>query len=272
MRVLTRSLRRLGAFTLIELLTVMAVIAILAGLILSIAGYVQKKGAMQRASAEISALSLACQNYKSDNGAYPELVPPSSSGMTSYGSATVNVSADSSNVPSDNLDPRTMGNPSTLYGSGAAGSGVSYGNIQNLQSSASLELYVALSGDVSLSGTGGGPGSHNYIQDFRPDALGRAYTNASVSGTNPVQYFGDPFGNPYGYSTANNFFQQYAQTVGSGKPNYPEGLGGPPGYSPTFDLWSTAGNTANPYTGSGTTNGAGSPGDPELGWVKSWGP
>ena len=81
--------KKTQAFTLIELLTVMVVIAILAGLILSISGFVQKKAATSRAEAEIAALSAACENYKADNGIYPR-----------YANST------------DKLDPRTSGNPS----------------------------------------------------------------------------------------------------------------------------------------------------------------
>ena len=59
------------AFTLLELLVVIAIIAILAGLLLNTAGYIQKKGAMSRAEAEISAMTVALENYKADNGDYP---------------------------------------------------------------------------------------------------------------------------------------------------------------------------------------------------------
>jgi general secretion pathway protein G len=62
-----------AAFTLIELLVVMAIIAILAALVLSSAGYIQKKGAMSRASAEVAALSAALESYKSDMGDYPRV-------------------------------------------------------------------------------------------------------------------------------------------------------------------------------------------------------
>ena len=60
-----------SAFTLIELLVVIAIIAILASLVLSTAGFVQKKGAMSRAEAEIAAMSAALESYKADNGDYP---------------------------------------------------------------------------------------------------------------------------------------------------------------------------------------------------------
>jgi type II secretory pathway pseudopilin PulG len=59
------------AFTVVELLVVMAIIIILAGLILATSGYVQKKGARSRAEAEIAAISAALENYKADNGIYP---------------------------------------------------------------------------------------------------------------------------------------------------------------------------------------------------------
>jgi type II secretory pathway pseudopilin PulG len=65
------SARSPRAFTVIELLVVMAVIIVLAGLILGTSGYVQKKGARSRAEAEIAAMSAACESYKADNGTYP---------------------------------------------------------------------------------------------------------------------------------------------------------------------------------------------------------
>ena len=64
-------MRRLRAFTLVELLMVMVIIGILAGLVLGTAGYVRRKGASARAEAEIAALSAACESYKADNGVYP---------------------------------------------------------------------------------------------------------------------------------------------------------------------------------------------------------
>ena len=61
------------AFTVIELLIVMSVIIVLAGLVLGTSGYVQKKGQRSRAEAEIAALSAALESYKADNGIYPAL-------------------------------------------------------------------------------------------------------------------------------------------------------------------------------------------------------
>ncbi len=86
MRTNTRLPSRQHGFTLIELLVVITVIAILAGLVLQGAGYAQKKAARSRAEAEIAALSAALENYKSDNGDYPEGTNSSPSTTTSSGS------------------------------------------------------------------------------------------------------------------------------------------------------------------------------------------
>src|SRR6266853_3596465 len=76
-----------NAFTLIELIVVVSIIAVLGALVLSTAGYARKKGALARAETEIAAMSAACENYKADNGIYP------------------------SNTDTNNLDPKTSGNP-----------------------------------------------------------------------------------------------------------------------------------------------------------------
>ena len=62
---------RSDAFTLIELMVVIAIIALLAGLTLSTLGYMNKKGAESRARAEVAALSAAIDSFKLDKGSYP---------------------------------------------------------------------------------------------------------------------------------------------------------------------------------------------------------
>ena len=59
------------AFTILELLVVLTIILVLAGLILATSGYVQNKGARSRTEVEIAAISAALENYKADNGVYP---------------------------------------------------------------------------------------------------------------------------------------------------------------------------------------------------------
>jgi type II secretory pathway pseudopilin PulG len=66
-----RADRDYDAFTLIELIVVVGIIIVLAGLVLSTVGYVRKKSGRARAETEIAAMSAACENYKSDTGIYP---------------------------------------------------------------------------------------------------------------------------------------------------------------------------------------------------------
>jgi len=69
-----RSYRRLSSFTLVELLTVIALIALLAGLTLAAGGAVLKNAARTRAKNEIQAMSAGVENYKVDNGVFPNYV------------------------------------------------------------------------------------------------------------------------------------------------------------------------------------------------------
>ena len=165
--------RARAAFTIIELLIVMAIIIVLAGLIIGTSGYVQKKGARSRAEAEIAAMSAALESYKADNGIYPQ------------------------DAATDGLDARRSTDP-TDY------------------ADASLFLYRSLSGREAS----GAPiaGAKSYFS-FKPQMIsGTRDAGGNVATATGVR---DPFGNHYGYSTANQ-----------ANPSL--------GYNPTFDLWSTA--------------------------------
>ena len=208
-----------SAFTLIEMLTVMAVIAILASLIVAVYGFAQKKAALSRAQGEISAMSAACENYKGDFAGYPRDIPedPNEKGYT------------------DKLDPREDGDPNDR---GSDGSG------RSKYAKASLVLYKALSGDAK-PGTDatrrpnpddepdGKPETKGYCE-FKPDQLDK-----DKQGN--IKFIADPFGNSYGYSTAGaRADEEYREEVQK-KPNTPRTGKFQKGFSPTYDMWSTGG-------------------------------
>jgi prepilin-type N-terminal cleavage/methylation domain-containing protein len=201
--------RRYNAFTLIELIVVVSIIAVLGALVLSTAGYARKKGARARAETEIAAMSAACENYKADNGVYPR--GPASA--ITIGTVTIPANA------TDNLDARTRGNPADT-------ADPTYGET-------SLYLYTLLSGDSTGNRS---PTGKSYMA-FKPNML------LPPGGSGTVTAISDPFGNSYGYSTANQ-----ADPVT------------PKGYNPTFDLWSTTGLTT-----------AGQPTQADQNqWIKNW--
>ena len=195
-------------FTLIELLVVGAVIIVLAGLILSTFGYVQKKGARARVETEIAAMSAAIESYKADNGIYPR--GPSTSAPAS-GTPVYTVAA----TGTDDLNAR-----------------VNTDSTQKIYQDASRYLYEQLSGDVNLDLTAD-TGSKTYFA-FRESMLA---VIKDANGNNiGLSHIKDPFGNSYGYSTA------YQRDIDQGI--NPPTLG----YNPTFDLWSTAGTTSGSTT------------------------
>jgi type II secretory pathway pseudopilin PulG len=199
-----------GAFTVIELIVVVTIIFILAGLVLGTVGYARKKGARARAETEIAAMSAACESYKADNGVYPR--------------------DDTTNQYTDKLNARTQGDP----GGTPCPSPCPDPAAPTTYSQTSLFLYTQLSG-MNPDGT---PiaGARSYFS-FKPNML-------SPRQSLPTTAIVDPFGNSYGYSTANQY-----------DPNTPKG------YNPTFDLWSTAGLTATP---------GGIPDTITPQWIKNW--
>jgi len=77
--------RPTAAFTLIELLAVITIIGILAGLTLGAAGAVRRHGATSTAKAEVAALQAACDRYYADYNSYPTTtnsMPDPSSGYS----------------------------------------------------------------------------------------------------------------------------------------------------------------------------------------------
>ena len=86
-----RPWREQSAFTLIELLAVITIIGILAGLTLGAAGAVRRHGATSTAKAEVAALQAACDRYFADNNLYPS---------------------------NTSVDPLTKTNPATYTGAG----------------------------------------------------------------------------------------------------------------------------------------------------------
>ncbi|HSP41253.1 MAG TPA: type II secretion system protein GspG [Luteolibacter sp.] len=67
----TPSRRHPAAFTLIELMAVVTIIVILAGIVVAGLGFVNEKQAREKANVQINLLSRAIEEYKMDMGQYP---------------------------------------------------------------------------------------------------------------------------------------------------------------------------------------------------------
>lgn len=150
------------AFTLIEMLVVMAVIGLLAAIILNVNGLVQSKAAKTRALGEIKALEAGCGNYKADNGSYPQ------------------------DSVTDDLDPRAKLDPKdyktaslTLY----------------------KQLSGDLNANGRNEPNANPPEPKSYLSDFfTPNRMGTD-SGKTLGTANYVTFIKDPYGNSYGYST-----------------------------------------------------------------------
>lgn len=67
----TPTRRHHAAFTLIELMAVITIIILLAGLVVGGMGFVSERQAKEKAKTQIALLSKALEEYKLDNGTYP---------------------------------------------------------------------------------------------------------------------------------------------------------------------------------------------------------
>lgn len=164
---------RRGAFTLVEMLVVMVVIAILAGIVLSIAGLVQNKAARSRAEAEIKALGSGCDAYKADNGSFPQ------------------------DPLTDGLDPRTNGSPTSYE----ASSLYLY-----------KQLTGDLDANGRNDPNGATPEPKSYLAEFFKPGNMSVNSTSAVGTAGYVRFIKDPWGSSYGYSTKGAVAEQRYRT------------------------------------------------------------
>lgn len=239
-----RTPRLSSAFTLIEVVTTMAIIIILTSIVVGIAGYVQNKASRSRAEVERSTLLGACENYKSDTGGYPV--------------------DSSSDTATDTLSPKQHFIPTaTEY------------------QKASVFLYKELTGDkVPSSGGGtdpdgvpdtdpntGAPLYPAYLKQYDPRIL-MSVRDPNTRKITKVTGFQDPWGYFYGYSTAamsqEKKFQDQLRVgtagakrvTGSQNPGF--NIAGP-------DFWSTGGSKPSSQPGSDKLKE-----QEQAKWVKNW--
>lgn len=202
-----------SAFTLIEVITALAIIVILAGIVVSLAGYVNNKANRSRAKGEMAMLQAALENYKAETGGYPQDIQSSGSeGVT------------------DKLKPKIHFIPTAKE-----------------YEDSSLFLYKQLTGDKT--GTAGTPDGipdtdePQYLKQYDRKKILMVEMNTTTNTIKRVKGFQDPWGYYYGYSTAaartEREFQKTLKT--NSEAARPTGDQMPGFNNSSFDLWTTAG-------------------------------
>ena len=158
------------AFTLIELLIVISIIGILTGLVLGVSSNVQKRARSARAAAEIQAIGLALDRYKTDTGDYPTITSSSGVNLASSGMYISDTTKYVGAAPV--ITAATSSTPGAITG----GSG-------------GMLLSAYLTGRLSLDAVSTNPPNNGFTQ----------YIELKASQVRVAGCLTDPWGNPYGY-------------------------------------------------------------------------
>jgi type II secretory pathway pseudopilin PulG len=209
-----------AAFTLLEIITALAILVIVAGLVVSLHSHASSSSSGARCRGEMAMLATALENYKAENGAYPKepiAGDPDAEGAT------------------DRLKPKVHFDPMSME-----------------YERASLFLYKELSGDKGGPSSTGDPdgvpeaGEPVYLKEYDRNRLLMADRDPSTKAILRVRGFQDPWGYFYGYSTAAAHEEmrfQRSLTGGAADGNARKTGDDMPGFNLSgYDLWSTSGS------------------------------
>jgi prepilin-type N-terminal cleavage/methylation domain-containing protein len=192
------------AFTLLELMTVLAVIVVLTAMVVGVAGLVQSRSARARAKVEIAMLSLAVDRYKSEVGTYPRT------------------------ERTDKLSPREDFQPTKGKYAEAC---------LDLYKELTGDKMEPCDGVPE-------PDAVSYLKEFDARILKKTTTGVGADKKTKIEGFQDPYGYTYGYSTAAaaveaEYLKDLRKDPDKARPKGKDAKG----YnSAGFDMWSTVGS------------------------------
>ncbi|MGB8355991.1 MAG: prepilin-type N-terminal cleavage/methylation domain-containing protein [Chthoniobacteraceae bacterium] len=213
-----KRLLKIGSgFTLVEILVVLVIITILAGLVLSVAGNVMNSARKSRAAGEVAAIDMALSRFHVDNGFYPTITNIN----------TVSFLTNNFYYP----NPGSTTNTNYIL--------------------AGRALFLALMGRTMYDYAGTNTNNYRqYYNDLKATRVAsEGVSNSAILNPDPTisttyttntftagSYIIDPFQNAYGY--------YYNENAGSGITSL---------FSQTApDVWSTAGETNSTFVNTNT--------------------
>lgn len=159
---------REGAFTLMELMAVVAILFVVMGMVIGTSSYAKRKTWESQARAQIQAITTALEAYKSDNGGYPPL-------------DTAAFNGDASSV--EGYVSTSFPNGTRAYAIASVAANIPVDGWANSQF-----IYRALAG-----------GSKKYMQ-FKPSQVVTVGSSGTLLPSGGATVVVDPWGFPYGYN------------------------------------------------------------------------
>jgi|HubBroStandDraft_1064217.scaffolds.fasta_scaffold132170_2 prepilin-type N-terminal cleavage/methylation domain-containing protein len=193
-----------SSFTLVEVLTVMVIIALLAGIVLVAGEAVMTAASRQRAIGEIKGMSASLESYKNDNGTYP--------------------TNDSLIGPPNNTYPTdpSVGGGSYQLASQALYQGLSGKTNFTDEPVAGRVSYFVFKGNMIGNPTGSSGGSTStYVQDPFSFAYGYSTGDGTATGNVPYSGFGQFDLWSTGGTTGNSSYGGTKNTTNSWLANWP---------------------------------------------------
>jgi prepilin-type N-terminal cleavage/methylation domain-containing protein len=193
------------AFTLIELLTVIGIIAILAAITFGVVKGVNERAAISQAKVELASLSQALESYKLQYGDYPRTGLSAGSQNTSTALAASNTTALLFNALNGKLGPK-LGSSAEITNSAINGKRFVEVSKMTLETT----NLPATTGTVSVLNSFLDPWGRRYLYYYRDSATGWTHPGYILYSVGPDGAHTAPTNSATNYGSANNADNIYA--------------------------------------------------------------
>lgn len=189
-----RPVAKTSGFTLVELLTVIAIILILAAIVVGVQRGVYSSQANAKARAEIQAIATALERYKAEHGTYPRIAATSETGAQTLfnhltGRTYSRINPSTGNWENRNIDSNAVAQPFIDVSTMTLNSRTASSGLHFVDPWGTPYVYVYRTGAGTAND---GFGDHFFVLYSKgPDKASRSASNQPVNHASASDYFRD---------------------------------------------------------------------------------